>query len=534
MKFGILLAMLVGWLFTLQTAALGEEIVVKGYEDAFDTLRQQHNPDYRGASVEQAIKAMFEKGDVDKGTYSPTEYWKRGGDIRRVKPPSFRYQGRTFFKYSRDDISDIEKWEKELELSWRYTNWAGFFRVTDVSVFAFGTNPFRWEKGNLRYKQGNTKVTVGSFGALFGWGLAVNLLDERTLDFDNELEGIIIERDFDNAELTVLTGTRKDVGAFREDKLSAARVEFDVAKGLDLGFFVAKAQFAADNYHPEDWPEVLEYGMSGTDFSIRSGPFRLNGEYVKLKRDANEFGSLDEDYEGLDGRGYYFNAGYSAPGIGLVAEYKDYQYLLQPFSILPPLRKYNERSFADPSNDKGYAFELNWSPFEDGSLITVDYAQGNYHEKGYPYTEFAAIYSSPLIEKFTWIAEFWHLNIQEDKRDIERLTLSKQVNPDWTASSFLEREVFSGALFAGHTDYIYEVEVAYQSLANLTYTYQTSGVEGAETTTWGIWDLKWKPDETQEINFAFGSRAEGYVCSGGVCRLEPAFDGMRVDYLQRF
>ena len=110
--------------------------------------------------------------------------------------------------------------------------------------------------------------------------------------------------------------------------------------------------------------------------------------------------------------------------------------------------------------------------------------------------------------------------------------------PGLTATMTIAVFIFNAPIDPGfidpYIDYIYEAEVAYQSLFNLAYTHETTGQAEVEEDQWGIWEFKFKPDELQELNLAVGSRREGLTCSGGVCRLEPAFDGVRVDYLRRF
>ncbi len=533
MRLGYLVILATIAVFAMQTVNAAEEIVVKGYEAAFDTLRDRHNPNYHGATVEAAIKAMFEEGDEYKGTYSPTDYWKRDGDIRRKKPDRLRYQGQFFFKYSQDDISEVEKWEKELELTWRQSDWSGKLRFSDVSVFAYQDDPMRWEKANIRYKNKSTKVTVGSFGALFGRGLAVNMFEDRTLDFDNEIEGIKIEHERDDVEYTVLSGSRKKYFEPKSASIDAARVEFPIAKGSKMGFHVADLEFINFDFDPEGIG-VYHYKLTGGDLSYRLGDFRVAFEAVRVGRDPVEFAVFEADATGADGRGYYVNAGYNGDGYSVNAEYKDYDAILQPFSVLPPLRSFREQATADPYDDKGYAVGVNWNPFGDGSYFDLDYAQGNSRNNGIPYREIGAAYFSPPTASTTWVLEYWDANVHGDTQVAEQLTVSRQLNSDWVASTYLEHEVMNPFYRDSYTDYILEGELAYRSLLNLIYTYERSGIGTEEIDNWGIWEVKFRPDDAQEINLVLGSRREGYVCSGGVCRLEPAFDGVRIDYLHRF
>jgi len=385
----------------------------------------------------------------------------------------------------------------------------------------------------LRWRGDDIDITVGSFGQLFGRGLALNMYEDRILDFDNEIEGVKADVDLGDAEITALWGTRKLRTEGTNSTVSAARISGPLVDGLEVGGSAVHIEFP-DITYSEESPNMLEYDLLGGDVNLRSGPFNLFAETVRLQRDQLEFGQGEWDFSGDDGHGNYANATYNGDGYSLGAEYKDYNGLLQPFSVLPPVRRYNEAASAQPDNDEGYLVSLLWNPFRDGSHFDLHYAQDNAHEKGLGYTEAAVVYASPQTDETSWVGEYWHVFELGEKIDLQRLTVNHQVDPDWTASTFLERQQFDPGYIDLYVDYIYEAEVAYQSLINLAYTHETTGQMDVEEERWGIWEFKFKPDELQELSLAVGSRREGITCSGGVCRLEPAFDGVRVDYLRRF
>ncbi|MCH7471462.1 hypothetical protein IIA79_00720 [bacterium] len=523
----VLLAAGAAIVLAAQYAWAGEDDYISGSEEAFEQLRRGHNPGYSGQTVEEAIAQFFPKSEVDLGTYPPSDIWKRGFDLRRTKPDRLRYSGRTFFKFSDDDISGVEKWEKELELNLRYGDYSGYFRFSDVNPFARSDDPFKWEKGRVRYRHKDLKVTGGTFGAVFGRGLALNMFEERTLDFDNEVEGVKVEQDVGDTDLSVIWGTK------HESELSAARAEIPLNDDVELGLSAVMIRFPGQGFNPET-SRLLEYDIYGADLNVRLGDFRFFGEAVALKREPNDTAQLPWNQQGEDGRGYYVNVGYNGDGYALVAEYKDYDKIDNPFAIVPPVRRWYEQATASADDEKGYGVNLNWNPFGDGSYFTFGYEQDNIHDGNLGYTEASATYNSPVTGDTSWIGEYWYVNFHGEKHDIKRLTLSHQVDGHWTAGTFLEKEDLAFEFADGFTDYIVETELSYKSKYNVVFSWETSGVQGVDETEWGIWEFKFQPDSSQEINISAGSRRERYVCSGGVCRLEPAFDGVRVDYLKRF
>lgn len=492
-----------------------------------------YDSDYSGDPLDYAVSQLF-AADAPRRLY-PQYDRPQQHVIDLDKKPAERigYNGRIYGKYSDDDIAELTKWEKEFELSLSYGDWDSYMRWSDVNTFHDQQEPFRWEKGRLRYRGNDISITVGSFGQLFGRGLALNMYEDRILDHDNELEGVKAELALGDAEVTALWGTRKLRTERTNATVTAARIAGPVAEGLEIGGHVARVEFPDYSYTPET-PNMLEYDLYGGDVTIRSGPFRMIAETVRLQRDELEYGQGDWDYSGDNGHGYYSNASYNGDGFVLGAEYKDYNGLLHPFAVLPPVRRFNEAASAQPNNDKGYLLSLFWNPFRNGSHFDIHYAQDNMHEKGLGYTEAALVYASPPTKQTSWVGEYWHVHELGQDMDFQRLTVNHAVTPDWAAGTFMERQGIDPGYIDAYTDYILEAEVAYQSKFNAAYTYETTGESDVTEDNWGLWEFKFKPDELQEMTLAVGSRREGIACSGGVCRLEPAFDGIRVDYLRRF
>ena len=518
----------------LQVCWAKSDPVVGSSDEAFAQARKQAHPE-TGDNLEEAIAQFFEPGgSVDEGTYPPSDVWSRGS-LRRSPVPRVGYNGRTFFRYSSDDVSGVDKWEKDFELGLNYQDWDLFLRASDFNTFPRNHDPFRLEKLQLRYRQGDTKFTLGSLGALFGRGLALNMFDDRTVEWDNQAEGAKVETSLGNAEVTALWGTRKDRTSPRNTEMRAARVEVPVSDDLTVAANAVQVEFPHYSYTPET-PNTLKYDLYGGDLTFRRGDFALFTEMVRLNRDKASFATDKWDGQGLEGKGYYANATFGRDGYALSAEYKDYQGLTQPFSVLPPLRHYSEQRTADPNDDKGYSAEFAWSPSDDGSQFAWTYAQGNSHERNFPYSEFSASYTSPARGKTTWVGEYWNVDVHLEKHNIQRLTVNRQLTSNWTASTFLERERLTANYYKAHIDYIVEGEVAYQSKLNLIYTWETTGadVTASQRSAWHLWELRLRPDERQEVNLGVGARRAGYVCAGGICRLEPEFSGWRIDYTFRF
>jgi hypothetical protein len=172
---------------------------------------------------------------------------------------------------------------------------------------------------------------------------------------------------------------------------------------------------------------------------------------------------------------------------------------------------------------------------KNGSSWLVTYGQDMPHTHAdRPYTEFITTYTSPSKHGFSYVAEYFHIVDEVDHLHHERLTLNRQINDDWTSSAVLQHKRRDTPYIDGHSFILYDLELAYRSTFDIVYTSETTNQVDAKPDQWELWEAKYHPDDEQELHVTYGSRRAGYVCSGGVCRLEPAFDGTKVEYLLRF
>ena len=517
------------------------ETTVSSSEEIFSHMYEESGGS-SGSTVEDAIRRFYWEGEEDLGTYPPSDLWERDFELRRRMPPTLDWSGRMDFRYSDDDISGIEKWEKELELFGDFGRWDAMFRFSDINNFASQEDPFRWEKARIRFRDGKWKVTAGSYGTTWGKGLAVNMFESKILDFDNEAEGLKAEYEDGPGRVEVIYGWDKDrkddpqefeIGNSNKEILGA-RGEYKLNKQVSVGASAVNVQFPGYE-NTVDNPQHLDYDLIGGDVSFREGDFTAYYEYQTLQRGISEWASSIYDFEGTDGTANYLNVGYFGNSYSLVGEYADYQGLDHPFNTLPPLRRWQEAATADPDDFVGYGGLLTWNPFNDGSYFQISYEQDYKRELPEPHDEFGISYFSPNYNGFNWIIAHWQVYEKFVNHDQTKLTLAKQVDDDNSVGMVLEREELHLDGQPTSIDYIAEIDYDFRSKFVASYLYERTGAETSDgKNEWRIWEFKYHPDEDQEWHLSFGDRREGYVCSGGICRLEPAFDGVKAEFLQRF
>ncbi|MEO0109113.1 MAG: DUF6029 family protein, partial [candidate division WOR-3 bacterium] len=93
----------------------------------------------------------------------------------------------------------------------------------------------------------------------------------------------------------------------------------------------------------------------------------------------------------------------------------------------------------------------------------------------------------------------------------------------------------------GHQDYRETMlSLSYGYGANLLFTVGWQGVDQkltrryADQTSWPIFETVWSITERNVLRVRIGAEKGGYTCSGGVCRFEAPFRGVKAQLITRF
>jgi hypothetical protein len=519
----------------LARAAANDDVPVVGSTDElFQLLHAEQQPEDPGVSIDDALKDHLKGGEVDEGTYPPSDLWERQFNSWREPPPDFTYSGRTRFRYSTDKVSHVTKWEKELELNFKYGDWSAYTRFSDLNEFAYQNDPMRWQRAWVTYHGHNYRATVGSVGTVFGRGLALNMFEDRLLEFDNEAEGAKVDFNIGKADGTVIAGTRKTATDQRDSTVAGLQLHTKLSRHFDAGGYYVDVLFPDAKTWTPATPNMHHNRMVGGDVTVRSGKLTAYAELMQLMRPAEPWNNLKWQTNGADGHAVYTTASYAGNGYSITGEYKDYFHVDQPFGVLPTVRRWEEKAQATPDDDKGYNFQLLMTP-KNGSSWLFTYGQDGPHTQvPRPYTELIGTYTSPTKHGFGYIAENFIIDDEGELWKEQRLTLNHKLDSDWTSSLVLQRKRHDTVYTHGYAYLLFDTELAYKSMFDLVFTQETSNQEKADPDQWDLWEVKYHPNDRQELNLTYGSRRAGYVCSGGVCRLEPEFDGTKVEYLLRF
>lgn len=290
-----------------------------------------------------------------------------------------------------------------------YTN--GNFSA-GVRYEAYLPNPLlgfdsRWGNQGIMFKYATYKIaglemTAGSFYEQFGNGLVLRAYEERSLGYDNFIDGFRAKYSpIPGINLTGLVGKQRyfwDHGAglikgFDGEVNFGEIFEVLADKKIKLilgGSFVSKYQDNEDIPNPDDASQLLNLPLNVGAWSGRMtfgvGRFQMNSEFAYKINDPN----FTNKYIYRPGSAFYFSASYAQKGLGITFQAKRIenfdlrsnrnetgQALLMNF--IPMLNK--QHTYALAASIYPYAVQTNG---EIGFQLDVNYTTPKWLSKKYP------------------------------------------------------------------------------------------------------------------------------------------------------
>ncbi len=434
--------------------------------------------------------------------------------------------------------------------------------------------PYQYE-GNyishrfIRFKKDFIDITAGNFYEQFGSGLSFRAYEERALGLNNSLDGIRIRfnptswlsvkgiygrpRRLDNYANAYLRGLD---GEIRINEIFKSENTYIIGGG-----FVSK-------YEPYTGPESdfpSTVNSINTRINLTIGKVSLYSEYVYKSKDPDAFNLFTEDA----GKALTINTSFSGRGLGifiasrylsqmnfqaerlltdsysninyLPSNSRQYTYLLSnlyPYSaqasselsiqadinykITPGTDLRFNYALAggadnDSSEDNLFSYMLNNEYYGDLNFevtrkwsrsfkTKLAYQQILYNkdviEGGDDGVIRSRIIISDVLYRFTrklsLRAELQHLWTKDDHGNWVAILAELNMAPNWSL------------FFSDMTDYQYSEQAHYYN-GGISYS-----------------------NNYFRINIAYGRNREGFICSGGVCRLIPAYKGLNIGITSSF
>lgn len=411
----------------------------------------------------------------------------------------------------------------------------------------------RW----LEFQQAAWGIRVGDIYGGFGRGLALQIFEDQTVDFDNALDGFAGRGSVGRYDFQILGGTNSF-----EDPLLVMKAA-SVRTGLPGGFRAGMHGVWADTLAPRGGARPGGDRLYGGLLEGELGSFAdVYGEYVM--RDYRNFRQGGQD--GPQGHAGYANLNLYLGPLTLVGEFKDMLRYVPPPSgerlrhyVNPPtaVRQHATTLLNRGSHVPNIRFSDERGGLAEAVLRVCDRTRltGSFSRSEARRPHLPAWEAYGEVERKLGRVADLYLRLAEAEE-----TIMEGVDP-----IFFERITYGGTLIMylsslWSLDITGETQQTQESNRNTQWysfpeEHRTNiallTVSRAPSMSWGL-TVEWTDDEREstrkwiwgEVSLQLGRSHQlilgggrqrgGQICSGGVCKLVDPFEGGRIELLTHF
>ena len=478
--------------------------------------------------------------------------------IAAAAGPALNVQGvnrAEFWAFKQDWATAMED---KLDLNVKYGDLNGIFGLFMFEPSKPWDNlrkPLRLFDYTLAYSPKKFEVLYGKYFQTFGKGLALRSYQDDDFRHYKSLFGLRGTAKLPlRTDLVLLGGRLRDV-FFQQNtyQILNASDTGDQVLGADLTTRPWKRTAFGGRYvrvnRSTDLTAKAFGELFGGNASAGIGPVEVYGEGCWRLGTKPGIGGRET------GKGYYFNASFAQPGYSLLGEYMDYDKLAVPSGVYhyndPPTPIKSGVAINRGVDEHGFGVTATATPFGPlylegvyGRLYTHDNTSAGVVE-----WEGKSRYSAGTA--WTFEAKFNHmLQKNIELHVLDRVVDNPTVHVNWVGGQ--HTIAFEGAYgFVSETRddppqpglmkyHETVVTLSYGYGANLLFTVGWQGVDKKlnrrynDEVSWPLFETVWSITDRNILRVRIGSEKGGYTCSGGVCRFESPFTGVKVQLISRF
>jgi hypothetical protein len=464
-----------------------------------------------------------------------------------------------FFEDEDTDTNYKEHLEDKIKVSLSYGDIAlrSAFFFSDPSL----PNPKKlsYIDYSVQYSKDPVNILYGRFNKTFGRGLVLNQFVDEDFKIDKSLFGIQSRINYFNTQLTLLSGKPRNV--FFEENTYGIKNDDDTTaqvRGVDLETKIIPritlgGRYVRINQDIDIIPEAFTE-LFGGNIGFRTGPFDAYVEY------AQQLGT----YPGLGGRlkgsAVLFSSSLALSGLGISFQAMDYDTIGFPFN---KTYRYNEPvtpiktgiSVNRGIDEIGFGVSMLYSPF-DFMTIELDNNKISTHDTTLNKIEQIFVTNETMnavIEQAAKITTYpsYELEITAAIEKIVKQGIEVPIVKKTETKPHLEVSYNFGPFFVGSEygiEYVSSDTSDYydQALAlsigkpeafvfTVRYEKRSRAPQwlvdlekiGAET-RWPLAELSLDLTTRHNLRIRAGAEKGGLVCTGGVCRFEEPFKGIKL------
>ena len=409
----------------------------------------------------------------------------------------------------------------------------------------------------VAYRKAPVNFQYGRFYATFGRGMCLNQYLDEDFRVDNSLSGVKAEVELYKSKLTMLMGKPRNI-FFEENKYKIKNDMADQIGGVNLDIGLIPKTALGGRYVRINTRNDLEPGafteLYGGNLGTSLGPFELYGEYARQMGCYPIYGGR------LSGSGMLFTGGFSIPRLGIMGQYMDFDSLGFPYGTT---YRYNEPpnpikagiGVTRGVDEKGYGGTITFTPFDQLSceashnrLFTHDGSGGVYETVGkligHPNEKMEILAQTEYIIRDSIEAIFiGNQNVFYKKQELKpMLDLTYDLGPLYVEAGY-EMGLYNVIAFVKGTYTDYDVSLAVGKtefmVLTLKYGWRDRTPEWlvekiTREKSWPLAELSWDISNRHNLRILAGAMRGGVICTGGVCRFEVPFKGIRLTMTSLF
>ena len=444
-----------------------------------------------------------------------------------------------------DDRFDLCGYYREFLVGFRY-------QVVEPSNVNFAERREGFYRRYVEFDGKRFGIRAGNYYTTFGRGLSFRAYEDDVIFLDRDMDGIKLRGSLDWADLVAISGRPRNT-EFSQLQYAVVNDTTDQVRGADISlhpfpFATAGASYvlltAKDLFDPLVFRRTEVYAANAS-FSVTN--FDIYGEIAK------KWGWDPLLLGQGTGYGLYGAASVSLPGYGLTFQFADYDSIgIGDFAYRynnPPILNRYGQPINRGLDEAGYQVEAYASPIEPvnislsySDLETADdtlsfkeaYAEVKYERLGlgelraeFDRTEQHGIISDaadweeqvPALEGTFYITPVHSIGAGYEHRMVTYISGADSLD--------VEEEFTDQKLWLSYTFGPY-------GTVTLTGELRDRELEHRPGKEWRSAQVDWDMTQNHRLTLMVGSEKGGFVCSGGVCRYEQPFDGVKVLLTSRF
>jgi hypothetical protein len=404
----------------------------------------------------------------------------------------------------------------------------------------------------VEYNAGDLFLRGGHFSATFGRGLSLRSYEDVELEHDTFLDGLMGEYRAGSVTVTALGGaTNEDLsaGQYYANFVRAARVSAPVTGWLDLGASaVERVRTLTDEdvELPDDITRFEDVVLAG-ELDAWMGPVTLAADY------ASRSGENPVTGASLEGHGAYVSSTVDLGWMTLFGEVKDYDDY-DHFVVNPPtcVREHlwtlmNRATYEVNLNDeRGFLFEGNL-PLGDDTYLTGGASESRRHNRDLSHWEMYGQYDQTFAPRVrgslagSWSREYLYAGDETTGKFTEHMMGAAEivfgVGSDQEVELVVEGQRVEEPSGERYEDLLAAAAWYVGSSTTFTGMAETTTQEFGSADARDVWFMvEWIQLLTDdlEVKVGLGTQRGGKKCTGGVCYVEPEFEGARLKLAKYF